>query len=407
MTKRNWVLWVVLGLFAGVIPALGAETAEQKATDKRGEVQGLVGQDIYTKPVWRKLGKGTYVGGYADFEYRDRQDGKHKFDSVRVVPFIYGDIAPGIRFATEIEFEHGGVTDEGEVSVSTTTGSGSAGLSGESKIEFAVLDYDLLGEALAFRGGIVLVPIGKFNLAHDSPINDLNDRPLVTRFILPATFSETGAGLFGAAYPLGTLKLDYQFYLTQGFNGGADGSKISKSSGLRGARSSISSDNNEGFGASGRVGISPWLGSEVGASFYTSTYDDAGQNSLTVLAVDWGFQWKSIEFLGEYGNAGIHKDASIAASVPERMEGYYGQINAHFLEDRVRKGSIFTGVVRWDDYNTDLSDPANDKQRLTLGVNFRPVEQTVFKIDYQINYEDRAVDRVKNNAWVLGFATYF
>ena len=54
------------------------------------------------------MGKGTYMGGYVDFEYRSRQDAKQKFEVIRMVPFIYADIAPGIRFATEIEFEHGG-----------------------------------------------------------------------------------------------------------------------------------------------------------------------------------------------------------------------------------------------------------------------------------------------------------
>ncbi len=397
MTKKAKMAgWALTGLLL-CVGAVQAET----------ESQGPISQTLYTKPVWRKMGRGTYVGGYADFEYRNRQNGKQKFDSVRVVPFLYADIAPGIRFAAEIEFEHGGVKDEGDVTVSTTSGSGSAELSGESKVEFAVLDYDILGESLGFRGGIVLMPLGKFNLIHDSPINDLNDRPLVSQFILPTTFSEAGAGFFGTLYPAGSLKLDYQGYLTQGFNGGADGTKITKANGMRNARSKISADNNENVGYVGRLGISPFIGSEIGGSFYTSTYDDAGQNALNLFALDWGFQWRFVEVLGEYANAGINKDASIASSVPERMEGYYGQVNVHFLQDKVRKDSSFTGVVRWDDYNTDLNDSANDKQRLTLGLNFRPLQQTVFKIDYQINYEDRAVERVKNNAWVLGFATYF
>ena len=317
--KKILLSGVVWGLVAGNLPLLCAETMDEKAADSRGPIQGPVGQNLYTKPVWRKMGRGTYVGGYADFQYSDPQNGKHKFDAIRVVPFIYADIAPGLRFATEIEYEHGGVSDQAEVSVSTATGSGSGDLSGESKIEFAVLDYELWGEALGFRGGIVLVPIGKFNLAHDSPINDLNDRPLVSQFILPTTFSESGAGIFGTFYPLDPCKLDYQFYVTQGFNGGADGAKISSSNGLRDARSKLSSDNNEGFGYTGRLGISPFLGSDIGASFYSSTYDDAGQNALTILALDWGFQWRFLELLGEYANASIRKDASILASVPERM----------------------------------------------------------------------------------------
>lgn len=404
-------LLIGVGLFylgIGSFAILRAEeTLEEKVVDKRGEAVGSASQGLYTKPVWRKLGRGTYIGGYGDFEYRSRQDGKNSFNAARIVPFIYADIAPGLRFATEIEFEKGGVLDDAEVEVDPKTGKGAAELSGESKLEFAFLDYDLLGESLGFRGGILLVPIGKFNLIHDSPINDLNDRPLVSQFILPTTFSESGAGFFGTVYPLGSLKLDYQFYLTQGFNGGADGTKISKKNGLRDARSKINSDNNENFGYTGRLGISPFLGSEVGLSFYNSVYDDAGQNVLTILALDWAYQWKFVELLGEYANTQIDRNELIDPSVPDRMQGYYAQANIHFLPDLVRKGSTFTGVVRWENINTDLRDSANDKQRLTFGLNFRPLEQTVFKIDYQLNYEDFALTRKINNAVVLGFATYF
>ncbi len=396
-----------LGLLC-LIPSISwGQGEEEKLADKRGETAGPVHQGLYTKPVWRKMGKGTYVGGYGDFEYRNRQNGKHKFDVIRVVPFIYSEIAQGLRFATEIEFEHGGVNDEGEVEVDIATGKGSAELSGESKIEFAVLDYEILGEKLAFRGGMVLVPLGKFNLIHDSPINDLNDRPLVDGAIIPTTFSESGAGFFGTVYPLDPLKLEYQFYATQGFNGGADGAKITKANGLRGARSSTSSDNNENIGTVGRVGISPFLGSEIGVSAYNSVYDNAGQNNVTIVALDWGFQWKSLEFLGEYANTKINKNSLILAAVPSKMEGYFGQINYHFLQDVLRKDSTFTGVIRWDDANTDSSDSTNDKQRLTLGLNFRPLEQTVFKLDYQVNYEDMARTRVDNDAIIAGFATYF
>ena len=169
----------------------------------------------------------------------------------------------------------------------------------------------------------------------------------------------------------------------------------------------MGSDNNENFGFTGRLALSPFLGSEVGASFYNSVYDDAGRNALSILALDWGYQWKFIEFLGEYANAQVGRDASIAASVPGRMEGYYGQLNVQFLQDAVRKDSAFTGVARFDHANTNLETAGMGLERLTFGLNFRPVQQTVFKLDYQINCEDWAVGRKNNNAWVLGFATYF
>ena len=102
----------------------------------------------------------------------------------------------------------------------------------------------------------------------------------------------------------------------------------------------------------------------------------------------------ALEFLGEYANAGIGKGPGIDPSVPERMQGYWGQVNVHFLEDAVRKDSSFTGTARWDTLDTDLRDPVNDKERLTLGINFRPIQQTVFKLNYLINYQHKSVSTV-------------
>ncbi len=368
--------------------------------ENRGTIAGPVGQGLYSKPVWRKMGQGTYVGGYADFNYRSQQGAKQKFEAIRMVPFIYGDIAPGLRYATEIEFEHGGATDEN---------------TGDAKLEFAFMDYDLLGETLGARGGLILVPLGKFNSMHDSPLNDLNDRPMISQTILPSAFYEPGAGFFGAAYPVGPVKLDYQFYLTQGFNGSATGlSRITSTTGLKSARSNVNSsgDNNENISYTGRLGLSPILGTELGASFHTGTWDNAGQNALSILALDWGLQWRCLEFLGEYANAQIDRNAATDSSVPGRMEGYYGQLNVHFLENWARPNSVFTGVFRLDQQDLDLlnqtsNQSANNKQRLTFGLNFRPLEQTVFKLDYQLNYENYYLPGESNNAIVAGFATYF
>jgi hypothetical protein len=43
---------------------------------------------------------------------------------------------------------------------------------------------------------------------------------------------------------------------------------------------------------------------------------------------------------------------------------------------------VFTGIVRaeWVDYDRD--NDGDDEQALTLGLNFRPVEGTVVKLDH-------------------------
>ena len=115
------------------------------------------------------------------------------------MPFIYADITEHVKFASEIEIEHG-IRGAGEIEIS---------------LEFAHIDY-LVNEPFNIRAGILLIPIGKFNLLHDSPLNDLTDRPLVAQFVIPSTMSETGAGFYGTFYPGRTSKLDYELYFTTG-----------------------------------------------------------------------------------------------------------------------------------------------------------------------------------------------
>jgi len=366
--------------------------------DTRGEITGPVGRGLYSRPVWRKAGKGTYVGGYMDFVFRDEENKNKKFDQIRLVPLIYADIAPKLRFATEIEFEHGGTNNNQN--------------NGEIKVEFAILDYDLLGENLGFRGGILLTPLGKFNAIHDSPINDLTDRPIVNRFIIPTTLSESGAGFFGTTY-VDPVKIDYELYAVNGFDGGPDGSVINALSGLRDARGSQKGNNNDKLSGVGRLGVSPLIGQEVGLSIYYGAYDDSGNNDLLILAGDFGFQTGRFEFLGEYANAQMERGAPInSSSVPARMQGFYGQLNVHFLQDKFRAGSTWTGVIRFDCSDTDVGNlvstpTGSDKTRWTMGINYRPVEETVFKIDYQFNFEGGEHKAIVNDVFHLSFATYF
>jgi pheromone shutdown-related protein TraB len=70
----------------------------------------------------------------------------------------------------------------------------------EINLETALVDV-LFHTAVNLRAGILLSPIGRFNIAHDSPRYDIIERPLVSTEIIPSTLSEVGLGFFGALYP--------------------------------------------------------------------------------------------------------------------------------------------------------------------------------------------------------------
>ena len=391
------------------------------------------GKLIYAKPFVSS--PRTTVGGYMDLQYRlfnsskstgvgqpGTGNGSSSFDQQRFVPFFYSDITDRLKVASELEIEHG-------VRSKSNEGSGI-----EVSLEFATIDY-LLREPINFRAGIILLPVGKFNLLHDSPLNDLSDRPLVATAIIPSTLSEAGAGFYGTFYPTRLSKLDYELYVTQGFNGYLKNGTpvITADAGLRDARQRVSTvddglDNNNGKAVVGRVAFSPILGVEVGGSGYFGSYDPASKRPLAIWAADWTFQRGPFELIGEAawvyardnskdlnGTPFVDPTSPAGHLLPQRMDGYYVQGNYHFMPQFLRRwapsyfteASTFTGVVRWDQINTNSEFSDTKRERLTLGLNFRPISDTVFKVDYQFNFEDGKNNRIRNDGLVLSVATYF
>lgn len=401
-----------------------AEEAKVKAT-KEGEKPlsfGATGSGklVYAKPF--VSAPKAIVGGYMDFEMNfltDQQLTRSRatnFDQARFIPFIYGDVTENIKVAAEIEFEHGGINN--------------AKGDGEVKIEFATVDY-LIAEPFNLRAGLLLPPVGKFNLLHDSPLNDLTDRPLVSRLIIPSTWTEAGVGFYGTLYPSRLSKLDYEFYAFNGFALRVADTAVAVGDGLRNLRGFQRNDNNNNKGVVGRVAFSPFLGIEVAGSAAHSAYNRNADKYATLWAIDWTLQRGPFEVIGEAAWARI--DASGAGGrAPTGMRGYYLQGNYHFLPNSLKKwaprhftdASTFTAVVRWDDVDTDTDNRTltatggntRELQRLTLGVNFRPVEDTVFKFDYQFNTQLNTnrpntlageFGGINGNGLVISVATYF
>lgn len=321
---------------------------------------------IYSKPYLSGDEAAVKVGGYIDMEFKYDVSGNSTFDQHRLIPFFFAEVTPDLHFSSEIEYEHGGNVDNG----------------GEVKVEYAVVDYRFT-DAFQLRTGIVLTPLGRFNLVHDSPVNDLTDRPLVDRNIIPTTLSEAGVGLFGVAYPSEMSVLNYEVYLVNGFDDGMIRSDSTVR--IRSGRGSQKSDNNRNKSLAARVNYSPRLGVDVGLSAYTGTYDDADEDRLTIVALDTDVRWGPLEAQAEYAQATIER--SHLGLPRQTQRGYFLQGNVHFLQDRLKPGSTFTGVVRWDavDYGR-RGTPDNEEARLTFGVNYRPVEKAVFKTDFQFNW---------------------
>jgi hypothetical protein len=134
---------------------------------------------VFDKPYLARLLGRTAVGGYAEAHARwQRADGAREdagFQLKRMNLFTATQVSDFVRIGTELEVEEGGE---------------------EIKLEYAAIDV-VIHPAVGLRGGMLLSPLGRFNLSHDSPLNEFTDRPLVSTELLGVALSEPGLGAVG------------------------------------------------------------------------------------------------------------------------------------------------------------------------------------------------------------------
>lgn len=362
-------------------PAPASAPAAARADTGQRVLQSGLG--IRGKPFVSRVGRGAAIGGYVSAVYSNDIDAHSStFDQLRMVPFIFAEITDRLRFGTEIEFEHApGIEVE----------DGEAEGAGEVKVEFATLDYTI-NEALGVRAGYILVPLGRFNLLHDDPINELTDRPLFNRLIIHSALSQTGVGFFGTVYPSDRSLLSYEAYVVNGFTSGiitSDGLRLEDGPGFS------EHDNNFAKSLVGRVAFSPFLGLELGASAEMGKYASGdstftGDERMTVWVLDGTWQHGRVDLLGEYGQAHADLPPSLRnTGYANRQDGYYVEGQYHFGHGLIPPAatSIFTGVVRWDHVDLARGIDGGARERLTLGLNWRPIGDAVLKTGFQWNWD--------------------
>lgn len=389
--RKIWITAVTL-LFAnaGIASGQVADTVKPERPFVRG--------GVYDKPHQTRLFGRTTIGGYAEAHARwQRIEGLKDdagFEAKRFNLFTNTTVSDFVRIGAELEFEDGGR---------------------EIKLEFAAIDLRI-HPSLTIRGGMVLSPLGRFNLSHDSPQNEFTDRPLVSTEVLGVALSEPGFGAFGQFSFARTGRFTYELYATNGFH---DGLINDSEAGTRipFGRGNFE-DNNGSPAVVGRLAFSPMISYELGISWHHGAYnvfseegteiDDRRDLSIGVVDIEaaaLGFQ--------------INGEAAIARiDVPPGLEGVYAEKQRGFYMEGIREfgagwvrtmpESGFAAKARFDyvDFDTELD--GSSSAQLTVGVNFRPTRDSVVKIDY---VRGRGRDEFNNraeHAFVLAsFATYF
>jgi hypothetical protein len=329
------------------------------------------------------LTRGLSVGGYGEAFYRnyvsDVTTEKDSADFLRAVLYFGYKFTDRILFNSEIEIEH----------------------ANEISLEFATLDF-FWKDWLNTRAGLLLVPVGFLNEIHEPPFFYGVNRPDVERFIIPTTWRENGAGLFGSFGE----QLRYKLYVTDGFDAtGFD------ASGLRGGRQKGSKALAEQLAFTGRLDWLPTPEFLIGASFFTG---ESGQNQVigdtsipdartTLFDVHTQYAWRGLHLRGLFTMAFVDDagDLSLALrdtedlgdgeAIADAMLGGYAEIAYEVMQWIAEGGErSLEPFYRYEWYDTQWDMPsgfaADESKRIqvhTVGLQFKPTPNVVLKADYR------------------------
>jgi len=381
---------------------IGEASVEQPPTSQYG--LGPAASKVYKKA------QGVSVGGYGEAIYQNfeaRGDDalpsgeSDRADLQRLVLYFGYKWNDRWLLNSEIEYEH------------ATTGEGDEE-KGEVSVEFANLEYHLRTEAI-FRAGLVLIPVGLINEMHEPTVFLGARRPDVEQRILPSTWREMGAGVFGDAGPV-----SYRAYVVNGLNAAGF-----ESGDIRESRQGGSNALAEDLAVTGRADWNAAPGLTLGASFFTGKSgqgltDTAGATIDAKTMIYEGhatWQWRGVDARALYARTHIEDVARIndalgfagADSIGERQAGWYAQAGFDVLTLCSDTEQSLIPFVRYEAFDTQqgvpsgfVRDGANDVQVKTIGLSWKPITHVVVKADYQ-DFDNRAGSGVDQWNVLLGF----
>ena len=355
--------------------------------------------------------RGVSIGGYGEALYENtagRDQAGNPSGAVDRIDFLRAVAYLGYKFDdrwvlnTEIEYEHALAGD---------------GANGEVAVEFAYLDYMHCG-LFNVRSGLVLVPVGLVNELHEPTVSIGARRPDVERYILPTTWRELGAGVYGDS---GVLA--YRAYVTSSL----DAAGFTSGGGFRSGRQKGSEAIAEDWAVSGRLDYVATPGLLVGASMFSGeTGQDAlapsgesvdGRTTVLDAHVDW--QWRGLWVRGLYAQTTISQAGLINQlngfvgdeSVGNRQNGWYVQAAYDVLSFSPTSKMSLLPYARYEGYDTQRQvpagyarNPANDRTQLTVGLAFQPIDRLIFKLDWQ---QRRNAARTGVDAWNVALGYIF
>lgn len=339
---RRYPLPGAVALLLGLLCASGAMAAD----DSDGSWQPApytLGQGLYFPGV------GLRVGGYADLNFYSVQGTKTSYNVRDLSLFITQDIGTRWQLFSEIEATNPvnstGRTDDDDA---------------ELDIERLYADYHA-NQAITFRFGKFLTPVGEWNLVHADPLTWTVSRPLSTS----AAFAlhTNGVMMFGTL-PVKGNDLDYWVFAddSKNLNIGRDQDNAYTNFGT-----TETLQNNFRQAIGGRV-LYHLLGDSLSIGASTLNYElEQPREKYWLNGIDFSWTSRYVSLTGE----GIYRSST--SNRPDERGG--------FVQAEVPLWRRLYLIGRYERYRS--STPAQTSTIRTTAINFRPIEGVVLKLEYR------------------------
>jgi hypothetical protein len=325
----------------------------------------------------------TSVGGYGEVHYNGGDT--DEVDIHRFVLFINHEFNDKVRFFSELEVEHG-VAGEGQ--------------NGEVEVEQAFVEVDV-AEHHSVTAGLQLVPVGILNITHEPPTFYGVERNNVEVNIIPTTWWEAGVGAHGE---LGS-GFAYSAFVHSGLRVPTTGAnafrirsgrqKVSEAKAKDGAvttQLTYSGIPGVQFGVTGQYqsDLTQGEGEKTSATLFEAHVDSnfafgPGSIGFRALAARWDLDSNAAEAIGRDEQYGWYIEPSY------RFPVWYGDLG------------FFARYSEWDNAAGGGADSKFSQTQ--IGANYWPVEDVVFKLDYQ--FDDAPVGGTEDDRLNVGVGFQF
>ena len=315
----------------------------------------------------------TSVHGYGEIHWVDDPDGDYTVDQHRFVIGVHSELTDWIHLNAEIDFEHAAQ---------------------ELEFEFGHLDF-LVSNALNFRAGTMLMPMGNLNEFHEPNNFFTVERPDFHVNLIPSTWQQAGFGIHGAQGDY-----SYRLYLTNAVQSMNDTLDFNDDTFIRKGRSQINKVEVGNIAISGRLEKKA-PGGQAGVSFYTggstgSLITQDGQTTIVVadyktkrgaLDLDFGIFKGWVEDTKEINAACGTMGSACDGGVPKSAFGFIMTAGVH-VPELVKMNTIhdFIPYIQYQKIRPqdEVGDgaayvPKSNWDVLTVGVAYKPDPKVALK----------------------------